>query len=360
MRPSGKKKAPSAKYGRRYEAEYKQLTLWLGGERLPEKSSVTELCELMGHGRASFYRWKPDPTREAQKPGPKGPEAEVLEAMRQMIMEKQAQKRNTRGVEILYEEFERVIPKSVIAQTIEEERRRKSREDRESAVRYEISAPDAVWSEDFIDIKEGRVLRVQDECSRFILGWEHRQAWEHPHVARFMAAAMERYGAPLFFKHDLGTEFTSGTFQSLLRGSKVIAFPNPPRYPKYNGKHERTNGSVRYWLARVNRDLPTLEDVLDEMKRSLLDLNYDRRKEVLGGRTPEQVYRQEARTSLDRAVPYSEWNELHRKLATKTLPWNQGIQIRGEFQAMRIAALVVLKRYDLVRYPGREPEGPKV
>jgi len=27
---------------------------------------------------------------------------------------------------------------------------------------------------------------------------------------------------------------------------------------------------------------------------------------------------------------------------------------------MRIAALVVLKRYDLVRYPGREAESPKV
>jgi len=330
-------------------------------ERLPEESSVKELCGLMGHSRASFYRWKPDPTREAQKPGPKPPEPEVLEAMRQIIREKQAQKRNTWGVEVLFEEFERVIPKSVIAETIEEERRRKSREDRESAVRYEISAPDAVWSEDFIDVKpKGRVLRVQDECSRFVFATEHRDSWVETDVARFVAAVMERYGRPLFFKHDLGTEFTSGTFQSLLRGSKVIAFPNPPRYPRYNGKHERTNASVRFWLGRADRDLPTVEEVLEEMRQALLDLNFDRRKEVLGGRTPEQAYRQTPKSAVERSVLYSEWNELYRKLATKQLPWDQGSKVRGEFQAMRIAALVVLKRYDLVRYPGGEPESPKV
>jgi transposase InsO family protein len=330
-------------------------------ERLPEESSVKELCDLMGHGRASFYRWKPDPTREAERPGPKGPQGEVLEAMRQIIREKQALKRNTWGVEVLYEEFDGVIPKSVIAGTIEEERRRKDRAERESATRYEISAPDAVWSEDFIDVKpKGRVLRVQDECSRFVFGTEHRDSWREAEVARFVAAAMERYGKPLFFKHDLGTEFTSGTFQALLRGSKVIAFPNPPRYPKYNGKHERTNAAVRFWLARVDRDLPTVEDVLEEMKGALLDLNFDRPKEVLGGRTPEEVYRIQLRAMVDREVLYSEWDDLYRKLATKQLAWNQGFKVRGEFQAMRIAALVVLKRYDLVRYPGREPEGPKV
>jgi len=322
---------------------------------------VKELCDLMGHGRASFYRWKPDPTREAQKPGPKPPEPEVIEAMRQIIREKQAQKRNTWGVEVLFEEFENVIPKSVIAETIEEERRRKDRDRRESATRYEIAAPDAVWSEDFIDVKpKGRVLRMQDECSRFVFGTEHRVSWAETDVARFATAVFERYGRPLLFKHDLGTEFTSGTFQSLLRGSKVIAFPNPPRYPRYNGKHERTNLSVRTWLGGATRDLPTVDEVLEEVRLALLDQNYDRPKEVLGGRTPEHVYRQTPRAAVDRAVLYSEWNELYRKLATKQLPWNQGFKIRGEFQAMRIAALVVLKRYDLVRYPGGEPEGPKV
>src|SRR4030095_11557007 len=107
--------------------------------------------------------------------------------------EKQAQKRNTWGVEVLYQEFEGVIPKGVIAQTIEEERRRKARARREAATRYEIVSPNAVWSEDFIDVRpEGRVLRVQDECSRYVLGTEHRSGWEHPHVARFVAAAIER------------------------------------------------------------------------------------------------------------------------------------------------------------------------
>lgn len=322
---------------------------------------MKELCDLMGHGRASFYRWKPDPTRDAGRPGPKSPQGEILEAMRQIIREKQAQKRNTWGVEVLFEEFEHVIPKSVISETIEDERRRKDRAERQSAVRYEISAPDAVWSEDFIDVKpKGRVLRVQDECSRFVFGTEYRESWVETNVAHFVAAAMDRHGRPLFFKHDLGTEFVSGTFQSLLRGSKVIAFPNPPRYPRYNGKHERTNLSVRTWLGGAKRDLPTVDEVLEEVRLALLDQNYDRRKEVLGGRTPEQVYREKPRAAVDRAVLYSEWNELHRKLATKELPWNQGFRVRGEFQAMRIAALVVLRRYDLVRYPGGEPEGPKV
>lgn len=348
-------------HGRRYKPEYKQLTLSLGGEKLPQESSVRELCELMGHGRASFYRWKPDPLKEPGRPGPKGPDPEVLEVMREVIREKQLQKRNTWGVEILFEEFERVIPKSVIAETIEEERRRKNRLRRESATRYEITAPDAVWSTDFIEVRpRGRVLRMQDECARFVLGFEHRDTWEGPDVARFGAAAMERFGRPLFFKHDLGTEFKSGTFQSFLRGAKVIAFPSPQRYPQYNGKHERLNRSVRTWLGGVRRELLTVEEVMEEIRLSLLDHNCDRRKDVLGGRTPEQAYREQPRVGLDRAVLYSEWHELSQKLATKQLPWFQGTEIRGEFQAMRIAALVVLKRYGLVRYPGKEPECPKV
>jgi transposase InsO family protein len=322
---------------------------------------VKELCELMGHGRASYYRWKPDPTRDGGRPGPRGPQGEVLEAMRQIIREKQAQKRNTWGVEVLYEEFERVIPKSVIAETIDQERRRKDRDRRASSGRYEFSAPDVAWSHDFIQVRpRGRVLRVQDECSRFVFGMEHRDEWRETDVARFAAAAMDRHGRPLFFKHDLGSEFVSGTFQSFLRGVKVIAFPSPPRYPRYNGKHERLNRSVRTWLGGARRDLPTVEEVMSEIGLALRDQNYDRPKEVLGGRTPEEVYRGRTRSSVDRGVLYSEWDQLHRKLATKVLPWNQGTEIRGEFQAMRIAALVVLKRYDLVRTPGGEPEGPKV
>jgi transposase InsO family protein len=295
-----------------------------------------------------------------QRPGPKGVDPEVAQEMMEEIMALDHVKRRTWGTETIYEKYHGVIPKNKISQAIEEGRRRTNKQRRESAQRYEFVAPDLVWSDDFIKIKDGgRVLRVQDECSRVIFGYEQRQEWTDGLVARFVAATFERYGRPLFFKHDLGSEFRSGIFQSLLRGWEVMALPNPPYYAQYNGKHERTNKSVRFWLASHAADWPSLDEVLEEMAGALMDHNEDRPKEVLGKRTPQEVYENEPRVQLDRLVLYREWERLKEKLIKEHVTYSGKMERVGEMEAMRIAALVLLKRHKLIRYQ-TGPEAPEV
>lgn len=265
-------------------------------------------------------------------------------------------KRGTHGAEQIYEQMGGLIPRRLITETLQPpaqgEKRPRQR-------RYEFVAPQVVYSDDFIKVRpSGRVLRVQDERARLIFGWEHRDHWPDSEVARFVAAVFQKYGPPYFFKHDLGSEFRGGIFQSMLRGVQVIALPSPGGYPQYNGKHERTNRSVRAWLVPTTQDDPTLNQVIEEMHQSLLDENGGRRKEILGGRTPEEVWANEKRVVIERETVYSEWDALRQKLLGRTTrPTRLGWI--AEMEAMRLAAIAMLRKYRLIRYSSN-PEVPEV
>src|SRR5262249_15421609 len=219
--------------------------------------------------------------------------------------------------------------------------------------------PDVAWSEDFIEVAQGgKVLRVQDDYSRLAFGGEHRLDWTGGDVSRFLDAAFRRFGKPLFFKHDLGGEFKDGIFQAFLRGSRVIAFPSPPYSPWYNGKMERQNGAVRYWLQRAVDDRPTLDRVLEEIRLSQMDNNMDRKKDVLDRRTPHDRYTNTPRLQVDREALYAEWDRLKDKLIKEryaddpTDPQHRRVimEKRGELMAMRIASIVLLNKYRMFRY----------
>lgn len=270
-----------------------------------------------------------------------------------------ALKRGTWGVDALHVEFGGVIPKGLIAQVRSDDQAAAMRQVRRQVQRYEFVARDVAWSDDFIKVlPSGRVLRVQDEFSRVVFGFEHRDRWPDIDVAHFVHEAMRQYGPPYFFKHDLGTEFTGGIFQAMLRGAMVIALPSPLKYPSYNGKHERTNLSVRYWLKDTETDRFPLKRVLEEIALSLVDHNQLRLKEVLGGRTPQEAYESSVHVEIDRRAMYNTWEALRQSLLER-LRGKTDNRLIAETKAMRIAALVVLRWNNLVRY-FNEPESPKV
>jgi transposase InsO family protein len=295
-----------------------------------------------------------------KKPGPKGPDPEVLQAMRMEIRTLHQVKRRTYGTETIYDLFEGIIPKHVIRETIHEERAKKNRDEKLSAIRYEFVAPQVAWSADFIYVEPaGRALRVQDEASRCVLGFELKEAWTDIDVTRFVNDAIKLCGAPLFFKHDLGSEFTSGVFQAMLRANRVISLPNPPYYPKANGKHERTNQAVRQWLLPLYAKFPSKEDVISEMRLALLDHNQDRKKEILGNRTPQEVYMNAKRVNLPNENLFPRWDQLKEKLLKGKPGQSRIVQALGELEAMRLAALIVLRENRLVKY-FRGNEAPEV
>jgi hypothetical protein len=258
-------------------------------------------------------------------------------------------KEGTWGTHPIYETFGGVIPRSKIDEVLDERRDAEGRVKRPHVRRYEFAAPQVTYSTDFISVRpRGRVLRVQDEAARFTLGFRHQDHWPERDVEAFVESLLHKLGLPLFFKHDLGGEFRSAVFQAMLRRNLVIAVPSPPHYPKFNGKNERANLAARQWIARV----------LELMTQATLDQNDARRKEVLGGRTPAEVWNNAKRVELDRQALYSEWDALRMNVLNRYTP-GSGRRDAAEMEAMRLAALVVVKKYKLVRY-AVNPEAPKV
>ena len=98
--------------------------------------------------------------------------------------------------------------------------------------------------------------------------------------------------------------------------------------------------------------------VIEQLTQATLDQNEVRTKEVLGGRTPAEVFEREPRARVDRKTLYSDWDAQREEILRRYSP-SGGRREAAELEAMRLAALVVVKKYKLVNYP-RNPEAPKV
>ncbi len=192
-------------------------------------------------------------------------------------------------------------------------------------VRYEIVGSNVMWSEDGTGFKErGRkkeLVVAQDEHARFKVGYELVDGpADEEAVHRNLEAAFARYGAPLVLKHDGGSIFHGQRIQALLREYRVTELTGPRHYPQYNGKKERSIRDIRSFerAMRRHRGSSTLRQRIDA---AVCDLNRDRPRPVLGGRTAGEVFRQDRirlphRRAFMRDVDRTE-QELHDTATTR-------------------------------------------
>jgi hypothetical protein len=262
------------------------------------------------------------------------------------------------GAKPIYDTLGGIIPRSLIDRVLDERRKAEGRVSRPRAKRYEFVAPRVAYSADFIAVHPGRILRVQDERSRYTLGFAHQENWPEADVTAFIQEVMRKLGGlPLFFKHDLGGEFRSAVFQAMLRALLVIAVPSPPYYPRFNGKNERGNLEARRWIASADADREPVDVVLEKLRKGTYDQNELRHREVLGGRTSKDVWDRDPLAKVDRAALYSDWDAQREDILRRHAP--EGARREAaELEAKRLAALIVVRKYDLVTY--EKPEAPKV
>lgn len=268
------------------------------------------------------------------------------------------QKRGTWGAHPIHRECAGVIPRSLIHEILEEQRAAGHPVPWAHRGRYEFAAPQVAYSTDFIAVRpSGRVLMLQDDRARFRLGFAHRDHWPAEDVTAFVAEILRKHGPPLFLKHDRGSEFRSGAFQEMLRSHQVIAVPSPPHYPEANGKNERGNLASRRWIAPTEEDRPTVEQVLHELQAETLDHNLARKMSALGGRTPGETFSNEPRLQTDRARLYFEAECLRARILGRLRPEARNAE-PARLEAQRLAALIVVRKWKLVRYVN--PEDPKL
>ncbi len=161
--------------------------------------------------------------------------------------------------------------------------------------RMEVTAPDVMWSEDGTGFgrrsRKRELLVVQDEHSRLKLN--HRLVKgpaRSRDVVSYLEEAFRRYGPPLVLKHDGDSIFHEREVILLLDKHGVVPLTSPPGWPGYNGKTERAMRDIKSYVRAMRRHgiKGRLEDRLDI---TLTDLNEERPRPMLGGRTASEVYR---------------------------------------------------------------------
>ena len=162
------------------------------------------------------------------------------------------------------------------------------------AVRYEMTASNVMWSEDGTGFKQRgkkqELLVVQDEHSRLKLNWDLVSGPATAQdVERYLVKAFERYGAPLVLKHDGDSIFHAPRIRALLEKHQVLDLTSPPGHPGYNGKQERSMRDIKSY-ERAMRKHGDNGPLMNRIHVTMQDLNEDRPRPVLGGRTAREAY----------------------------------------------------------------------
>jgi transposase InsO family protein len=223
-------------------------------------------------------------------------------------------------------------------------------EEKSEPIRYEITAPQVMWSEDGTGFKEkGRkreLLIAQDEHARFkvntrlVVGPAREED-----VVFYLEEAFQRYGPPLVIKHDGDSIFHGDRMREFLDRYEVIALTGPRSYPQYNGKKERSIRDVKSYERALRRSgrKHTLRQRLDE---AIHDLNEERPRPVLAGRTAREVFTQDSIKLPDRQRFRKEVDQTEECLLAAARSRSE------QRRARRRAIEMVLLRYSFMKESG--------
>jgi transposase InsO family protein len=217
-------------------------------------------------------------------------------------------------------------------------------------MRYEIVGSNVMWSEDGTGFKDrGRkkeLVVAQDEHARFKVGHELVDGPANEDaVHRNLEGAFARYGAPLVLKHDGGSIFHGQRIRALLRKHQVTELTGPRHYPQYNGKKERSFRDIKSF-ERAMRRHGTQSPLRQRIEAAIHDLNHDRPRPVLGGRTAREVF------NRDR-IPLPDRDEFMKEVNRTEREFHDTATTRAERDAARRRAVEhVLLVYGLLKEMG--------
>lgn len=232
-----------------------------------------------------------------------------------------------------------------IARVIEDIR--ETKKPKEKPRRYEMTAPNVMWSEDGTDFREnGRkkeLLILQDECSRYKI---HTRLTHGPansqDVHDYLQEAFDKHGPPLILKHDGDSIFHEEKVEKLLADHHVVSLTSPPHYPPFNGKMERAMRDVKSYVRAMKTYSPghPLQTMIDD---AMEDLNDARPRPVLGGKTSKEVFENTRKTLPSRKKFYQEVMKVEEQLLDDAASRKQ------KREARRTAVELVLYRYEMMK-----------
>lgn len=151
---------------------------------------------------------------------------------------------------------------------------------------------DVMWSSDFVELGWGWLLLTTiDEHSGYILGWDLVSSEQAMAVLDHAMSILERMGrAPLVWKYDHGTAFTSDVFQGLLESYDIVPYPIAAHSPWVNGRKERDHQEVHNWLIPLVGREVSREELEREIDDEMLMRNFIKPRACLGFKKSAEVY----------------------------------------------------------------------
>jgi hypothetical protein len=217
-------------------------------------------------------------------------------------------------------------------------------------LRYEMTASNVMWSEDGTGFRQhGRkreLLVVQDEHARRKLHWRLANGPARADdVYAYLSEAFAKYGAPLVLKHDGDAIFHETRIAELLRSHGVVELTVPRGYPRYNGKQERSMRDIKSYERALRRH-KVGRSLRERLTATMKDLNEERPRPVLGGRTAREAYERGRIKLPDRKAFVAEVEETERSLR------EAATSRRERSSAHRRAVKRVLIRHGLMTIEG--------
>jgi hypothetical protein len=214
--------------------------------------------------------------------------------------------------------------------------------------RYEITHSNVMWSEDGTGFgRRGagkqELLVAQDEHARYKVGWRlvkgPAKEWD---VVAYLEEAFREHGPPLVIKHDGASIFHGQKMRTLLTEWKVLDLTGPAYWPQYNGTSERSMRDIKS-MERAMRRHGIRGRLQSRLQEVFTDLNEERPRPVLGGRTAREVYDADSAPLLDRDI-------LRKEVAQELRQLRVQARSRRERQAARRHAIErVLSQHGLLR-----------
>ena len=158
-----------------------------------------------------------------------------------------------------------------------------------------IDHPNQVWCADitYIPMKKGflYLVAIMDWYSRRVLSWRLSNTMEPEFCVEALEEALEHFGTPKIFNTDQGSQFTCPAFTDVLKSAHVrISMDGKGRWMD-NVFIERLWRSLKYECVYLNA-FETGSEARTELGKWINFYNGERPHSTLGGKTPDQVYRE--------------------------------------------------------------------
>lgn len=278
------------------------------------------MAEPLGVNETSLDRWRRRNEQARCVPMPCGRPAVIPEAARKRIRACCLAHYGEWGPQVLASWCRREglgsWSASTIAAVVSDLRPEERRPRR--AKHYEVMASGVMWSEDGTGFRDrGRkkeLLVVQDEHARLKL--EHRLVAgpaDEDAVLEYLQQAFATHGPPLVLKHDGGSIFHGPRIQQLLADHRVVELTSPPGYPPFNGKTERSMRDIKSY-ERAMRRAGAGGTLRTRIGAAMEDLNNQRPRPVLRGRTAREAYEEDRGSLPDRGTFFARVNRTERRL----------------------------------------------